>query len=117
MRADQMDAEATAAVGNVLKGSMRAHRFRRAAGGGTALLVLRILAGAARGQGLSWGRLDFDVAEGTSRVSLRNYRLGACGGRTVGAAGPEDEDGHEPDQDCGREDDHRTRGRRVEWAV
>jgi hypothetical protein len=117
MRADQVDAEASAAVRNVLEGSMRADRLRRAAGCGTALLVLRILAGAARGRGRSWGHFDFDVAEGMSRVRLSSHRLGARGGLAIRAGDPEDEDGHEPDQDGGREDDHRTRGRRVEWAV
>jgi hypothetical protein len=117
MCADQADAEAAAAVGHMLEGPMRAHGLRRTAGGGAAFVVLRILLGTARGQGRRWGCFDFDLAEGTSRVRLRSYRPGACGRRGVGAGGPEDEDGHEPDQDGGREDDHRTRWRRVERAI
>jgi hypothetical protein len=96
---------------------MQAHGLRRTAGGEAAFVVLGILLGTARGQGRRWGCFDFDRAEGTSGVRLRSYRLGVCGRRGVGAAGPEDEDGHEPDQDGGREDDHRTRWRRVERAI
>jgi hypothetical protein len=48
---------------------------------------------------------------------MSSYNPGAWGCRMAGAACPEDEDGHEPDQDGGREDDHRTRGRRVERAI